>query len=108
MALPRPSSPRAVWADLRAFAGERRAHHWVAALVAIAMPIALIILFLTDGRTNIAPGEQIIYVASWPADRTDEQIKAEQKIDQAKREAAQKERQAQFKRLDEKLDRLGI
>ena len=43
-----------------------------------------------------------------PADRTDEQIKAEQKIDQAARDKAKKERQEQFKRLDERLERLGI
>jgi hypothetical protein len=108
MPLPRPASPRALWADLRAFASERRPHQWVAAALAVAMPIAIVILFILDGRTNIMPGPQLIYVESWPADRTDEQIKAEQKIDQAARDKAKKERQEQFKRLDEKLERLGI
>jgi len=108
MALPRPSSPRALWADIRAFASERRPYHWVAAGLAVTMPVALVLLFLVDGRTNIDPGEQIVYVESWPASRTDEQIIAEQKVDQAKRDAAKKERQAQFKRIDEKLERLGL
>ena len=108
MPLPRPASPRALWADLRAFTSERRPHHWVALALAVAMPIAIIYLFVLDGRTNIAPGPQLIYVESWPADRTDEQIKAEQKIDQAARDKAKKERQEQFKRLDEKLERYGI
>ena len=108
MPLPRPASPRALWADVRAFTAERRPHHWVALALAICMPVAIIILFVLDGRTNIMPGPQLIYVESWPANRTDEQIKAEQKIDQAARDKAKKERQEQFKRLDDKLERLGI
>jgi hypothetical protein len=54
------------------------------------------------------PGPQLIYVESWPANRTDEQIKAEQKIDQAARDKAKAERQRQFKKLDDQLERLGL
>jgi hypothetical protein len=108
MPLPRPASPRALWADIRAFTSERRPHHWVALALAVSIPLGIVFIFDLDGRTNIAPGPQLIYVESWPADRTDEQIKAEQKIDQAARDKAKKERQEQFKRLDEKLERLGI
>lgn len=108
MPLPRPASPRALWADIRSFTSERRPHHWVALALAILMPLAIVFIFDLDGRTNIAPGPQLIYVESWPADRSDEQIKAEQKIDQAARDKAKKERQEQFKKLDEKLERLGI
>ena len=108
MPLPRPASPRALWADLRAFTSERRPHHWVAMVLAIAMPVAIVVTFYFDGKTNISPGPQLIYVESWPASRTDEEIKAQQKIDQAARDKFKKERQEQFKRLDEKLERLGI
>ena len=108
MPLPRPASPRALWADLRAFTAERRPHHWVAMALAIAMPVAIVVTFYFDGQTNISPGPQLIYVESWPASRTDEQIKAQQKIDQAARDKFKKERQEQFKRLDDKLERLGI
>ena len=108
MPLPRPASPRALWADIRAFTSERRPHHWVALALAIAIPLGIVVIFDLDGRTNIMPGPQIIYVESWPANRSDEQIKAEQKIDQAARDKAKKERQEQFKRLDERLERLGI
>jgi len=108
MPLPRPASPRALWADIRAFTGERRPHQWVALALAVAMPVGIVVLFVMDGRTNILPGPQIIYVESWPANRTDAQIKAEQKIDQAARDKARKERQEQFKKLDEKLERYGI
>jgi hypothetical protein len=108
MALPRPSSPKAVLADLRAFAAERRPHQWLAALLAVGMPVVLVFLFLVDGRTNILPKEQIVYVESWPANRTDAEIIADQKKHQIEREAAQKERQEQFKRLDERLKKVGI
>lgn len=108
MPLPRPASPRALWADIRAFTSERRPHHWVALAIAIAMPVAIVLLFDLDGRTNIMPGPQLIYVESWPANRTDDEIKAEQKIDQAARDKAMKERQEMFKRHDEQLERLGL
>ena len=54
------------------------------------------------------PREQIIYVDSWPADRTDEEIKAKQKADLEERRAWQAERQRQFQQLDSQLNRLGI
>ena len=108
MPLPRPASPRALWADLRAFAGERRPHQWIAAALAVAMPIAIVIIFAIDGRTNIAPGAQIIYVENWRADRTDAEIIAEQKVDSARRKAAMEERQRQWQKIDKKLERLGI
>ena len=108
MPLPRPASPKALVADLRAFASDRRPHHWLGAGFAILMPVALILLFLTDANTNIAPGEQITYVESWPATRTDAEIIADQKKHQAAKEKAQKEHQARFKRLDEKMEKLGL
>jgi len=75
---------------------------------AIAMPIAIVVVFTIDGRTNIAPGPQIIYVESYPANRTDAEIIADQKKDQAAREAAQKERRRQWQKLDKRMERLGI
>jgi hypothetical protein len=108
MPLPRPSGPRALFADIRAFTATRSKIQWAAATLAIVMPIAIIILFITDGRTNIAPGPQIIYAESWSANRTDAEIIADQKKDQAAREAAQKERQRQFQKLEKDMERLGI
>ena len=108
MPLPRPSSPKALIADLRAFASQRSPHHWVAAALAITMPIALVALFIKDGKTNIAPGPQLIYEESWSSNRTDEEIKADQVKHQAEREARQKERQRQFKKLEEGMEKLGI
>jgi hypothetical protein len=97
-----------LWADLRAFAAERRPHQWIALGLAILMPVVIVVIFTIDGRTNLAPGEQIIYVESYPANRTDAQIIADQKKDQAAREAAMKERQRQWQKVDKDLERLGI
>ena len=103
MSLPRPASPRALWADLRSFARERSSVQWIAALVAILMPVIIIIGFITDAKTNIAPGERVIFVDSWSANRTDTEIKAAQKAHQEEQEAIRAERQRQFKQLEKKF-----
>lgn len=103
MPLPRPASPHALWADLRAFARERGRHQWIAAFLAVAMPVIIIVGFVIDGRTNIAPGEQIIYAESWSAKRSDAEIAAAQKQREEERESIAAERQRQFKELEKKL-----
>lgn len=108
MPLPRPSGPRALWRDLRAFWRQRPRHQWVAGTLALVIPAAILVAFYFDGRTNIMPGEQVIFVDSWPQSRTDEEIKAKQKTDLARREAAEERRRQEFQRLDNQLNRLGI
>jgi len=100
---PRPVSPRALIADLRAFVAERGSFHWVAAFFAILMPVVIVIGFIVDGRTNILPGEQIVYVESWRADRSDAEIKAAIAKNQAAKEAAQAEKQRQFQELEKRF-----
>ena len=105
---PKPSSPRALIADIRAFAKQRSAVQWGVLATAIIMPIAMIVLFITDGNTNIQPGPRLIYAESWKADRSDAEIIADQKRDQAIRDAAIKERQRQFQKVEKKMDDLGL
>jgi hypothetical protein len=50
-----------------------------------------------------APPAQIVYVESWSANRTDAEIIADQKKDQAARHAAQEEKKRQFKKLEKQL-----
>lgn len=107
MALPRPSSPRALWADLKGFAADRGKHQWIAAAIALAIPGILIGLFVLDSN-SIKAEPQLIYVESWSADRTDAEIIADQKKRQAEKEALQQERQRQMKRLGERLEKIGI
>lgn len=103
MSLPRPASPRALLADLRAFTRERSRAHWVAAVLAIVMPIVIVVGFIVDARTNIMPGEQLIYVDSWNANRTDAEIVAAQKVRQEQADALKAERQRQFQELEKRL-----
>ena len=103
MALPRPASPRVLLADLKAFTRERSRVQWIAAFVAVLMPIVIVYGFVRDAKTNIAPGEQIIYVKSWSAKRSDAEIKADQLKHQREQQAQQAERQRQFKELERKF-----
>ncbi|MFN3943344.1 MAG: hypothetical protein ACK4K7_00275 [Allosphingosinicella sp.] len=103
MPLPRPASPKALWTDLRSFFRQRSKHQLIAAFLALTMPLVIIFGFIRDAQTNIGPRPQVIYVESWPEDRTDEEIVAAQREHQAQREAAQAERQRQYKELQRRL-----
>jgi ribonucleotide reductase alpha subunit len=105
---PRPAGPRALIADIRAFTAQRSRYQWAGIAVAVTMPILIIAGFYHDTTHGIAPGPQLIYAKSWPANRSDEEIKADQIKDQAKKEAQQKERQRQFQKLDNALKKVGI
>ena len=100
---PRPVSPRAAFADLRAFMGHTSREQRIGAALAFLATTIIVIVFFVDSKINTAPGPQIIYADSWRADRTDAEIIAQQKKDQATREAALKERQRQFQELENKL-----
>ncbi len=108
MPLPRPASPRVLWNDIRAFAGQRPRHQLVAALLALAIPSGILVAFYADGQTNLVPRQTIYYVDSFPANRTDEEIIAKQKADLAARRAYEARRRAEFQRLDSELNRLGL
>jgi hypothetical protein len=103
MSLPRPASPKTLWLDLRASFAQRSKHQMIAAAVALTMPLIIIYGFIRDGQTNIGPKPQLIYVESWSENRTDEEIIADQKIHQERREAMQAERQRQFQELQRRL-----
>ena len=103
MAFPRPSTPAAAWRDLMAFLSERGRHRIVFAFLAILMPTLIVTAFYIDA--NIKPLQRVVYVQTWAENRTDDDIKAQQKIDEAKRQAAAEERQRQYQRL---ADQLGI
>ncbi len=103
MAIPRPSTLPAAWRDLRAFLAQRKRHHWIFGLLAILMPLMILYGFYLDA--NIKPVPRIVYVQSWPDSRSEDEIKAQQKIDQARRDKAAAEKRAQYQRL---ADQLGI
>jgi len=110
-------SPVVAYRDLRLFLATRRRHElWFMAL-SLAITLLVLFVFFKDTSTGMdKPYERnIIYVEQWPITRTDEQIKAQQKIDQAKKhiqqaelEKRRKAKQAEFKRLDDKLESWGF
>lgn len=100
---PRPVGPRAALADLAAFLRQRSREQVIAAALAVLVTMIIVIEFLVDSKINTAPPPQIIYVEQWNANRTDAEIVAQQKIDQKKRDAAQKERQRQYQKLEKDL-----
>ena len=75
----------------------------IGATLAVLATTIIVIEFLVDSKINTAQPPTIVYAESWKADRTDTEIVAEQKIDQAKREAAAKEKQRQFQKLEKQL-----
>lgn len=108
MALPRPAKPKVLLADIRALFRERSPVQALAATAAVLIPATILTLFYLDAQTNIAPPPQVIYVESWPADRTDAEIKAAQADRQRVRETLEAERQRQFQRIDNGMERLGL
>ena len=100
---PRPAAPKALWADMRAFAAERSRYQWAGMAVALIMPLVIVVGFFYDSSHNPPEAPQIIYVQSWPASRTDAQIIADQKKDMADKLAAQKEQQRQYQRLEKRF-----
>jgi ABC-type Na+ efflux pump permease subunit len=101
--LPPVSRPGVALRDLWAFLRQRSREQVIGAILAVLVTIIIVIIFLVDSKINTAPPQQIIYVEQWPANRTDAEIKGDQTKVQAAKEAAQKERQRQFQKLEKQL-----
>jgi len=100
---PRPVGPRAALNDLRAFMRQRSREQVIGGLLAVLVTTIIVIEFLVDAKINTAPPPQIVYAQSWSANRSDTEIIADQKKDQAAKDAAAKEKQRQFQKLEEQL-----
>ena len=100
---PKPVGPRAAFADLRAFMRQRSREKVIAGALAVLVTAIIVIEFLVDSKINTAPPPTVVYADSWSADRTDAEIVTQQKIDQAKRDAAAREKQRQFQKLEKQL-----
>jgi hypothetical protein len=108
-------SPFRAYRDLRRFLAQRKPYELGFLALAILLTGLTLIGFYKDSNIEPVYRPNIIYVQQWPANRTDAQIVAQQKIDQVakeKQEAEVKKREdetrAEFKRLDDKLNKLGI
>ena len=104
----RPSGPRALWKDLTSFWRGRPRGQWVAAVLAVSATSAIVLGFYLDSRSIPDRREQVIFIDSWPATRTDAEIVAKQKADQAERDAAREAHRRRLEEIDQSLNRLGI
>ena len=100
---PRPVSPRAAIADLLAFMRHSSREQRIGAALALLITAIIVIEFLVDAKIGTAPPPQVTYVDLYSSNRTDAEIIADQKKDQAAKEAAIKERQRQFDKLGNEL-----
>ena len=108
MPLPRPATPRALVEDLRNFWQNRPRGQWIAAALAFSITTTIVVIFLIDSRSLAQPREQVMFLNSWPASRTDEQIRAQQRADQIERTRAERARQQEFRRIEQNMNRFGL
>lgn len=108
-------SPVTAWRDLRFFLATRKRHELGFLALSLLVTLLILVAFVKDSHFEKPYERNIIYVEQWPITRTDDQIRAQQKIDQAKRniekaelEKRRKAKQAEFKRLDDKLESWGF
>jgi hypothetical protein len=100
---PRPSSPRAAFRDLTAFIRHREREHLIGAALAFLITTIIVIVFLVDSKIGTTPPPEVVEVELYAPNRTDADIIADQKKDQAAKEAAEKEKQRQFQQLEKQL-----
>ncbi len=97
---PRPVSPKSALHDLWAYFRENRPHKWPLLGLSVALTWLIVWVFVIDANTNTMPTRnQIIYVQSWDANRSDAAIILQQKIDLAKREAALEKKQKEMQHV---------
>ena len=101
--LPPTHGPRAALGDLAAFLRQRSREQVIGAALALLITAIILILFFVDSKINTAPPATITYVENYPANRTDAEIIADQKRDQAERDALKAERRRQFQELQNQL-----
>ena len=100
--LPRPASPRALLADIRLFLASRQRHQLLIGAVSVLMPALIVFGFYHDSHVE-PPPPQMYFLPSWPADRSDAEIIALQKVDQLRKEKRDAEKRASYQRLAKQL-----
>ena len=101
--IPRPVGPRAAIKDLAAFLRQRSREQVIGLTLAVLVTAIVVIQFMVDSKINTAAPPQLIYVESYSANRTDAEIIADQKQDQAEKDRLRRERQEYFQKLENRL-----
>lgn len=112
---PRPVSPVRAIRDLRGFLAQRQRHELLFGFLSVVITMLIIAGFYVDSKFEKPWKRDIQYFESWPANRTDEEIRERLAADlikdkqrKAELEKLRQERMKSFQRLDKKLDDLGI
>src|SRR4051795_692199 len=100
---PKPSSPRAAFRDLTAFIRHSGREQRIGAALAVLITAIIVFVFLIDAKIGVAPTPTPTYVELYPSNRTDSDIIAQQKKEQAVRAAGEKEKRRQFQKLGKQL-----
>lgn len=107
--LPPLSRPGVVMRDMRIFVQGDRRHKLVFAALAVGVTSLLMTLMIIESWWGVQPeGQQIVYASDFQANRTDAQIIAQNKADQAELDKAKAERRRQFQKLDDSLTKMGF
>ena len=100
---PRPSSPSAAFRDLVAVMRHSSREQRIGAALALLATGIIVFEFLIDSRFGAMPTPTPTYVELYAPNRTDADIIASQKKDQAEKAAQEKEKQRQMKELGKRL-----
>ncbi len=82
---------------------QRSREQVIGACLAILVTAIIVIEFMVDSQINTAPPPQVIEVQLYSPNRTDAQIRADQKKDQAAKIAAKEATQKQYQKLAKQL-----
>jgi len=108
-------SPIRAYLDLRMFLAQRQPYELGFLVLAMAITGFFVYAFAKDSHVVPVYKPQIVYVEQWPLSRTDSEIRAAQKVDQAKKarlkaaeEAERAKTRATFKKLDDQMNKWGL
>lgn len=101
--LPPIHGPRAAFGDLAAFLRQRSREQVIGATLAILVTIVILILFFVDSKINTGPPPTMVVVELYDSNRTDAEIVADQKRDQAELERRKAESRRQFQEIQNQL-----
>ncbi len=111
----RPVSTVGALADLRNALRIRHAYQWWFLLAAAVTPGLVLFGFYKDSYFEKPYKREIVYFQNWRADRTIDQIIAQQKIDEpirqkklAEEKAKAEKKRREYKKIDDKLKEYGI
>jgi len=73
----------------------------IPAILAIMIPGIIIVIFIIDSKVNTAPPDtqEVLYIESWPLDRSDEEILAERWEIQCRKDKFEAERLESMRKL---------